>query len=44
MSISKFGTTNSSAPTKVIGIENKVFKSGDIMCGDLTGMVTVLKT
>ena len=35
MSISKFGTTNSSAPTKVIGIENKVSKSGDIMYGDL---------
>ena len=35
MSISKFGTTNSLAPTKVIGIENKVSKSGDIMYGDL---------
>ena len=35
MSISKFGTSNSSAPTKVIGIENKVSKSGDIMYGDL---------
>ena len=35
MSISKFGTTNSSAPTKVIGIENGVSKSGDIMHGDL---------
>ena len=35
MSISKFGTTSSSAPTKVTGIENKVSKSGDIMYGDL---------
>ena len=35
MSISKFGTTNSSAPTKVKGIENKVSKSGDIIYGDL---------
>ena len=35
MSISKFGKANSSAPTKVIGIENKVSKSGDIMYGDL---------
>ena len=35
MSISKFGTTNSSAPTKVMEIENKVSQSGDIMCGDL---------
>ena len=35
MSISKFSTTNYSAPTKVIGIENKVSKSGDIMYGDL---------
>ena len=35
MSISKFRTTNSSAPNKVIGIENKVSKSGDIMYGDL---------
>ena len=35
MSISKFGTTNSSAPTKVIGIKSKVSKSGDIMYGDL---------
>ena len=35
MSISKFGTTNSSAPTKVVGIENKVSKSGNIMYGDL---------
>ena len=35
MSISKFGTTNSLATTKVIGIENKVSKSGDIMYGDL---------
>ena len=35
MIISKFGTTNSSAPTKVIKIENKVFKSLDIMYGDL---------
>ena len=35
MSISKFGTTSSSAPTKVTGIENKVSKSGDIMYDDL---------
>ena len=28
MSTSNFGTTNSSAPTKVIEIENKVSKSG----------------
>ena len=35
MSISKFGLTNSSAPTKVVGIENKVSKSVDIMHGDL---------
>ena len=35
MSISKFGTTNSSAPIKVIEIENKVSKSGDIMCAVL---------
>ena len=35
MSISKFGTTNSSSPTKVIGIKNKVSKSGDIMYSDL---------
>ena len=35
MSILKIGTTNSSAATKVIGIENKVSKSGDITYGDL---------
>ena len=35
MSISKFDTTSSSAPTKVTGIETKVSKSGDIMYGDL---------
>ena len=35
MSISKFGASKSSATTKVMGIENKVSKSGDIMYGNL---------
>ena len=35
MSISKLGTTNSLALTKVIRIENKISKSRDIMYGDL---------
>ena len=37
MNISKFGTTdnNSLSTPKVVGIENKVSKSGDTMLGDL---------
>ena len=38
MNISKFGTTDSqvtSSPIKIIGIDNKVSKSGDTMFGDL---------
>ena len=37
MNISKFGTSGSqsSSTVKVVGIEQKVSKSGDIMYGDL---------
>ena len=37
MNISKFGTSGSqsSSTVKVVGIEHKVSKSGDIMYGDL---------
>ena len=37
MNISKFGTSGSqsSSTAKVVGIEHKVSKSGDIMYGDL---------
>jgi len=35
LSVSKFKTITSSRKIKVIGIENKVFNSGDTLYGDL---------